>query len=63
MKKKIGIACIWIAVWFALDALIQNDILFAGPAATLHALAGLAVTSGFWISRSRTKDVSITRCR
>lgn len=54
MKKKLAILIIWIGVWFLLDAVIRNDILFAGPVKTLSALAGLAGTADFWLSIATT---------
>jgi NitT/TauT family transport system permease protein len=54
VKKKhlqnILIAAVWLVLWYALDRLINNEILFVGPAATLRALARLLKTSEFYIS-------------
>ncbi|MGI5888016.1 MAG: ABC transporter permease [Oscillospiraceae bacterium] len=50
MKKKLAIAAVWILIWAAAAWLIGNDILFAGPAATVRALIELVRTGSFWLS-------------
>ncbi len=48
--RNIFIAAAWLVLWYGLDRLICNEILFAGPEATLRALMRLLGTSEFYIS-------------
>lgn len=54
VKKKhlqnITIAAVWLVLWYGLDRLISNEILFVGPMQTAAALARLMRTSEFYIS-------------
>ena len=48
--RNIFIAAVWLVLWYGLDRLIGNEILFAGPAATMRSLMRLLGTSEFYIS-------------
>ena len=48
--RNIFIAAVWLVLWYGLDRLICNEILFAGPAATMRSLIRLLGTSEFYIS-------------
>ena len=54
MNKKylqnIMIAAVWLVLWYGLDRLISNEILFVGPVETAQALVRLTQTSEFYIS-------------
>lgn len=46
--KKAGVIVFWLAVWEALDHLVDNRLLLAGPVRTLQALAEQVVKPDFW---------------
>lgn len=46
--KKAGVIVFWLAVWEALDHLVDNRLLLAGPIRTLQALADQVVQPDFW---------------
>ncbi|MCI8455230.1 MAG: nitrate ABC transporter permease [Lachnospiraceae bacterium] len=46
--KKPAIFLFWLLVWQAASIFVKNSLLLVGPADTLFALAGLAVSRPFW---------------
>lgn len=44
----------WIGVWQLVSMLVNNTITIASPVDTVKALAGLAVTSSFWVQVGNT---------
>lgn len=50
VARKTGIAIIWLAVWYLLYCLIQQEILVVSPAQMLSRLFEMSLESKFWIA-------------
>ena len=47
---RIFVILFWIALWQLAGMVIQNDIIFAGPADVVRSLSLLLPSAEFWIS-------------
>lgn len=52
--QRIFIILFWIAVWQTAAIVIQNDIVFAGPADVVRSLSHLLPSKDFWLSISQS---------
>ncbi|MBQ4649096.1 MAG: ATP-binding cassette domain-containing protein [Firmicutes bacterium] len=53
-RKNIIASLLWLAIWQAAAAAVGNGLLLPGPAGTVRALAGLAVTGEFYLNMGWT---------